>query len=486
MRCFNLALALVAFATFTSHTTTKAETQTERDQNRFVVECRIKGNNDDDQILYYPKVTLSDGQETTISDTTHTPFVTGLKRMHVAEKVSFQPLIHVISEGTTATIKLTKLNDELVALDVSIEDARICDVVRTTTVKPRYKYQPKHPLAIKEGPRKGCVEQAIRVPGYPNGDKADQVRAARTTKTRFIQCVKMGEVITATIPRGKDNSKTRHFEIVVTRKGLTKPFWSQRGNDVHNPPSDVGVRRIRHHLQDENIGEPVAKKRADEGSLQIAVHTQLVELAVGKMRVLGLEWNEFDGQAVKYKYAYEKPGTRMFRGTTHDHKQLSGLIEALCQNDLAKVLAEPTLVTLDGRPASFATESKSQNSKEGGFNEQDKVKSERTGTHLDVGPRLLDQDRIRLDLHLEWSGFDRNPNTDNVVAAKVRRHTLDTSIETKLGRTIVLSGFPSESRDAKQIEETILLLLVRPELIAPLPSGRESAANGPIPSSVRR
>ena len=33
--------------------------------------------------------------------------------------------------------------------------------VETETVEPRYKYQPNHPLAIKDGPRKGYV-------AYPN------------------------------------------------------------------------------------------------------------------------------------------------------------------------------------------------------------------------------------------------------------------------------------------------------------------------------
>jgi len=165
-----------------------------------------------------------------------------------------------------------------------------------------------------------------------------------------------------------------------------------------------------------------------------------------------------------------------------------GLIDAMRRNDLAKILAEPTLVTVSGRPAFF---------NDGGEFPVPVPQSlgtisiqwKKYGTQVDFVPIVLGNGRIRLEVRPRVSELDPARSISlagtTVPALKVRE--VDTGVEMSAGQTLALaglvqtrtqaenSGLPYLSelpylgtpfRRVREVTEDIeLLILVTPELV---------------------
>ncbi len=165
-----------------------------------------------------------------------------------------------------------------------------------------------------------------------------------------------------------------------------------------------------------------------------------------------------------------------------------GLIDAMRRNDLAKILAEPTLVTVSGRPAFF---------NDGGEFPVPVPQSlgtisiqwKKYGTQVDFVPIVLGNGRIRLEVRPRVSELDPARSISlagtTIPALKVRE--VDTGVEMSAGQTLALaglvqtrlqaenSGLPYVSelpyigapfRRIRDVAEDIeLLILVTPELV---------------------
>jgi hypothetical protein len=82
----------------------------------------------------------------------------------------------------------------------------------------------------------------------------------------------------------------------------------------------------------------------------LTVGLKVMQIEVAKLKRLGFSWSQL-GPAGEQTTAIDSVRTIFnFKGSP---EQLEGFIEALRKNGLARVIAEPTLVTLDGRPAQF-------------------------------------------------------------------------------------------------------------------------------------
>lgn len=161
---------------------------------------------------------------------------------------------------------------------------------------------------------------------------------------------------------------------------------------------------------------------------------------------------------------------------------LQGLTEALQKNDVARILAEPSIVTLSGRPASFHVGGQMPLPAPPGSKQP--IEFRPFGTQVDVVAKAVGNNRVRLDLRVEVSEpLDAHAITvggTRVSALRVRR--CDTPIELEFGQTGVLTGMVERSRVAAQKEtgtpanenEIELLFLVTPETVPAL----ASAANG--------
>jgi pilus assembly protein CpaC len=180
-----------------------------------------------------------------------------------------------------------------------------------------------------------------------------------------------------------------------------------------------------------------------------------------------------------------------FFGVSDQSKALYGFIEALRQHNLAKVLANPTLVTLSGRQADFLVGGE-QPIPVNGTITAPTVSFKAFGTRLTFLPTVLGGGKIRLDVVPEVSTTDFT-NASTIGGLSVPQFVvqrLHATVELQAGQTLCLGGLLQTTTAAQsqkvpflgelpgigtlfrrvsyQTVENELLVLVTPRLFNPL------------------
>lgn len=241
------------------------------------------------------------------------------------------------------------------------------------------------------------------------------------------------------------------------------------------------------------------------GVQQVCLHVKVMEVSRTKLRSLGMDWAYFTGNdfvinsagglisavaSGAFGAAGEGLDTVQF-GIIDGTNQFNGFIDALRQNNVIKVLAEPTLVTVSGRPASF---------NEGGefpiivpqsLGVQT-VEFKQFGTRVDFVPIVLGNGNIRLEVRPQVSEIDESRGVDvnGILVPGLRSRWVDTGVEMRAGQTLALAGLIQTlvegenrgipyladipwvgnffGRSREQVNEIELLVTVRPELVSAL------------------
>ena len=207
---------------------------------------------------------------------------------------------------------------------------------------------------------------------------------------------------------------------------------------------------------------------------QVLLHVRVMEVSRTKLRSLG-----FDLRC----------------GIVGDGRGGHGFLDALREHDLAKVLAEPTLVAMSGRNASFRVGGEFPVIVSGGLG-TNSIEYKPYGMEIDFLPHVLEGDRIRLEVSPRISEIDPQTRTKlgkhRVPSLNVRQ--VDTGVEMQAGQTLALAGLiqnrvEGESRGVPLLadipylgvpfrhvyvkdNEIELLITVTPELIEPIDSGQ--------------
>lgn len=236
---------------------------------------------------------------------------------------------------------------------------------------------------------------------------------------------------------------------------------------------------------------------------QVLVHVRMVEISRSKIRKLGLDISTLESGPVELGSG-GPAGSQPFQfGVVDDGAPLLGLLEALRNDGLLRVLAEPTLVTVSGRPGFFHA---------GGEIPAPVRRPDGTvaieyreyGTQIDLVPIVLGKERIRLDVRPRVSEIDLSQTVEiegqEYPGLKVRE--VDTGVEMNAGQTLILGGLVQKRRvesaatstentcasrleaaaekttaPAEEDEEIELWVVVRPEIVAPMAPGLV----GPLP-----
>jgi pilus assembly protein CpaC len=178
-------------------------------------------------------------------------------------------------------------------------------------------------------------------------------------------------------------------------------------------------------------------------------------------------------------------------------------LNALRQNDLARILAQPTLMTLDGQPARFLAGGSFPfpvpQISVGGVSTIT-IQFRDFGALLEFLPMILEDDTIRLDVQPVFS--ELNPATGVAVSGTavpgLTERSARTVVQLREGQTLAIAGLfstrtqgstvrvpllgdlpivgPAFSKNTITTNETELLVLVTPELVEPLEA---QAAPGP-------
>ena len=158
-----------------------------------------------------------------------------------------------------------------------------------------------------------------------------------------------------------------------------------------------------------------------------------------------------------------------------DRRTADLFISSLRANGVAKILAEPSLVSTDGHPARFHSggefpilSPQSEGSTSVEFRE--------FGTSIDFTATKQSSGKLRLDMRVVQSEIDpsRSVTVDGHLIPGLKSRSIDTALELQSGKTAMIYG---ELGDG-------LLIMVTPELVEPVTAAKQTAAvlpnSGPV------
>ena len=222
------------------------------------------------------------------------------------------------------------------------------------------------------------------------------------------------------------------------------------------------------------------------GEMQVMLKVRVAELSRSALRKVGadldLNWGEFS-----FTSALGMGGAV---SAVLDSEDVKLTLEAVASNSYSKILAEPNLVTLSGRPAMFISG--------GEFAVPTVVGVEGAaaattnfrgfGTQLTFVPTVIDKDRIRLHVTPSFSSLNAANTVEGIPGLDIR--AVSTTVDLREGQWLAIAGLIQDQQEGSKVrlpfigdvpyldsvfsrksikrDETELLILVSPELIHPL------------------
>ncbi|MFO0012518.1 MAG: type II and III secretion system protein family protein [Planctomycetota bacterium] len=201
----------------------------------------------------------------------------------------------------------------------------------------------------------------------------------------------------------------------------------------------------------------------------VMLHTQIMEVSRTKLRELGVDWATSwgdgfvdttvsglitpGGAAAGLGTAVTATGRETVRfGVISGDNTFYGFIRALKQNNMAKVLADPTVVAIDGRPASFNSGGEFPILVPAGMG-QVGVEFREYGTRLDFVAKVRGDGRIWLEVRPTISEIDpgRSVTLAGTSIPGLRSRFVETAVELKAGETLALAGLLQMRTEAESV-----------------------------------
>jgi len=240
------------------------------------------------------------------------------------------------------------------------------------------------------------------------------------------------------------------------------------------------------------------------GVRQVLLHVKVMEVSRTKLRALGFDFSKFTGPnlvhsgisgligvatpetengALVYEQAYLGGPTVKFN-VFNGSSAFFGVLEALREDKLGRILAEPTIVAVSGRPAYFRVGGEIGYQLSGGITGPT-TEFKQYGTRIDFVAVVLGHGRIRLEVRPLVSEIDAANSVGDIPALRTRE--VDTGVELQAGQTLAIAGLVQNRREAvnrglpwisevpylgalfrrvqEQNNEVELLMMVTPELV---------------------
>lgn len=221
------------------------------------------------------------------------------------------------------------------------------------------------------------------------------------------------------------------------------------------------------------------------GEQQVMLKVRIAELKRSAVRNLGVNFEFEVGEFLAESAVAAGVPNQLLAGTFSEDS-FNVLLEALEQNGVAKILAQPNLTVLSGNSASFLAGGEFAVPTVVGVQGAQAVSTmfHGFGTQLRFTPTVLDKDRIRLQVNPVFSTLNRENAVNGVFGLDTR--SASTVVELREGQVLAIAGLIQEqtngSRNAvpglgkipgagilfnsKQYtrDETELVVLVSPEL----------------------
>jgi len=202
----------------------------------------------------------------------------------------------------------------------------------------------------------------------------------------------------------------------------------------------------------------------------IMLQTQIMEVSRTKLQQLGIDWslgfgNDFVTQSTSGLIgsgattpSLINAGNETLKfGIVDNGNAFFGLLRMLRQKNLAKVMADPTVVAIDGRPASFNSGGEFPILVPAGLG-QVGVEFREFGTRLDFVAKVRGDSRIWLEVRPTISEID--PGRSVVIGGTsipgIRSRFVDTAVELRAGQTLALAGLLQIRTESESIGLPVL------------------------------
>jgi pilus assembly protein CpaC len=222
------------------------------------------------------------------------------------------------------------------------------------------------------------------------------------------------------------------------------------------------------------------------GEQQVLLKVRVAELSRTALRELGLDF-AINKENFLFSSTLGNAGNLF---ALIDGGEVELMLRALSTHSYSKVLAEPNLVTLSGKTASFIAGGQFAVPTVVGVNgaQGTSTQFQGFGTQLRFTPTVLDKDRIRLRVAPTFSSL----NTQNTVAGipGLNTRSVFTTVDMREGQWLAIAGLVLDQQSGSRLrvpfvgdlpgghlvfgkndvkrDETELLILVSPQLVHPL------------------
>ncbi|MBI3469274.1 MAG: pilus assembly protein N-terminal domain-containing protein [Planctomycetes bacterium] len=241
------------------------------------------------------------------------------------------------------------------------------------------------------------------------------------------------------------------------------------------------------------------------GVQQVLLKVKVMEVARTDLRTLGIDWanitsgGDYVASSVAGTIARVSQGSvtgAPLTSTARDtftfgiigpDNAFFGILEALRENSLLKVISEPKITAISGRPAKMVAGGEVPYQQSAGLGSTS-IAFKEFGAVVDFVPIVLGNGLIRLEVRPEISEVDFTLGVNGVPGFTKR--SVDTGVELRAGQTLALAGLLQTRsttvkrgipflmdvpyagalfrRTSNREQETELLIMVTPELIEPL------------------
>lgn len=193
------------------------------------------------------------------------------------------------------------------------------------------------------------------------------------------------------------------------------------------------------------VQQKLVEVTANRRTEQIVIRVKVLEVSQSKDGRYGFKWNE------SIVFSEGTPNMPFRLGLPSRNTNLQLIINTLVNEGKARILAQPTLVAMNGQTAKFTAGGQFpvQSSSGTGADRVSRIEWKEFGVKLDITPRVEGTDTIGLTLKAEVSNIDKANGIvepDGIVVPGIGLRVADTTVMLKDGETLVIAGLMQESQ----------------------------------------
>ncbi len=223
-------------------------------------------------------------------------------------------------------------------------------------------------------------------------------------------------------------------EVVETPQGIVL------GGVVPTAEAAERIKAIATRLAGE--GNPVISSLRISGSMQVSIRVRIAEVSRNVMKNLGIKWSMAASTSVFTFGVAGTGGSGTSGGASGSSASVTAVIDALANQGLVSILAEPTLTAVSGEKASFLAGGEFPIPVAQSASNNLSVDYRKYGVSLDFTPVVLSDRLISLNVKPEVSDISTvgavTLNNIQIPALTTRR--AETTVELGSGQSLVIGG----------------------------------------------